>query len=202
MGQTQNTNWRAYSVPSDGGVPRDLAPSAPAGFDPGWSPDGKRVVLTLNEGGTPGISLSGPGIAIVDLQTGEISLLPDAAQLWSPRWSPDGKYIAATTADSDKLVLFDFATRQWTDLISMPIGYPVWSHDGQYLYFDSTLTEKPAFFRVRISDHKLERVASLKGLRRFWGQFGSWTGLAPDDSLLLVRDTSSQEIYALDWQAP
>jgi len=26
--------------------------------------------------------------------------------------------------------------------------------------------------------------------------------MAPDDSLLLVRDTSSQEIYALDWQAP
>jgi hypothetical protein len=47
-----------------------------------------------------------------------------------------------------------------------------------------------------------ERVISLKGLRRFWGQLGQWTGLAPDDSLLLVRDTSSQEIYALDWQAP
>jgi hypothetical protein len=26
--------------------------------------------------------------------------------------------------------------------------------------------------------------------------------LAPDDSPLVARDTSSQEIYALDWQAP
>jgi len=77
-----------------------------------------------------------------------------------------------------------------------------WSHNGQYLYFDSSLNDDPAFVRVRISDHKLERVASLKGVRRFSGQFGSWSGLAPDDSLLLVRDTSSQEIYALDWQAP
>ena len=177
-------------------------PSAQAGFDPGWSPDGKSVVLTLNEAGTPGISLSGPGIAIVDLQTGNISLLPGAAQLFSPRWSPDGKYIAAITADSQKVVLFDFATRQWTDLATMQIGYHTWSHDGRYLYFDSTLTGHPAFFRVRISDRKLEQVASLEGVRRFWGQFGSWAGLAPDDSLLLVRDTSSQEIYALDWQAP
>jgi hypothetical protein len=64
------------------------------------------------------------------------------------------------------------------------------------------LIEDPAFFRVRIFDRKLERVASLEGLRRFWGQLGSWSGLAPDDSLLPVRDTSSQEIYALDWQAP
>lgn len=71
----------------------------------------------------------------------------------------------------------------------MPIGYPSWSHDGQYtLYFDTTLTDDPAFFRVRISDRKLERLVSLKGMRRFWGQFASWTGLAPDDSLLLVRD--------------
>jgi len=202
MGQTQNTNWRAYSIPSDGGVPHDLAPSAQAGFDPGWSPDGKSVVVTLNEAGTPGIVLSGPGIAIVDLQTAGVTLLPDAAQLFSPRWSPDGKYIAAITDDSGKLVLFDFSTRQWTDLVSMPIGYPNWSHNGQYLYFDTTLTEDPALYRVRISDRKLERVTSLKGLQRFWGQFGSWTGLTPDDSLLLVRDTSSQEIYALDWQAP
>ena len=87
-------------------------------------------------------------------------------------------------------------------LVTMPIGYPSWSHNGQYLYFDTTLTDDPAFFRVGISDHKLERLVSLKGLQRFWGQFGSWTGLAPDDSLLLIRDTSSQEIYALDWQQP
>jgi len=43
---------------------------------------------------------------------------------------------------------------------------------------------------------------SLSGLQRFWGTFSSWTGLAPDDSLLLVRDTSTQEIYALDWKVP
>jgi len=30
----------------------------------------------------------------------------------------------------------------------------------------------------------------------------SRTGLAPDDSPLLVRDTSNQEVYALDFQAP
>jgi Tol biopolymer transport system component/DNA-binding winged helix-turn-helix (wHTH) protein len=203
MGQAQASNWRAYVIASDGGVPRDLAPSAQAGFDPGWSPDGKSVVLTLNEAGNPGFVIYGPGIALVDIQSGKISLLPGAAQLFSPRWSPDGRYIAALTVDSSKVVLYDFTTQQWTDLGSAAVaGYHTWSHNGQYLYFDSSLNDEPVFLRVRISDHKVERVASLKGLRRFSGQFGSWTGLAPDDSLLLVRDTSSQEIYALDWQAP
>ena len=29
-----------------------------------------------------------------------------------------------------------------------------------------------------------------------------WTGLAPDDSPLVLRDIGTQEIYALDWAAP
>jgi Tol biopolymer transport system component len=122
--------------------------------------------------------------------------------LFSPHWSPDGRYIAALRNDSLKLMLFDRVSQQWQELVSLPIGYPSWSHDGQYLYFDTTLTDDAAFFRVRISDRKLERLLSLKGLRRYWGEFGPWTGLAPDDSALVARDTSSQEIYALDWQAP
>jgi len=140
------------------------------------------------------------GISILDLQTKKVSDLPGAENLFSPRWSPDGKYIAAVTTDSQKLMLFDRASARWTDLVNMTIGYPSWSHDSQFLYFDTTFTDDPAFFRIRISDHRLERLFSLKGVQRFWGELGEWTGLAPDDSPLLVRDTSSQEIYALDWQ--
>jgi hypothetical protein len=55
--------------------------------------------------------------------------------------------------------------------------------------------------RVRIRDRKLERVADLKNFRRT-GYWGGWMGLAPDDSPLLLRDIGTQEIYALDWQAP
>jgi Tol biopolymer transport system component/DNA-binding winged helix-turn-helix (wHTH) protein len=202
MGRTTSTNWRAYVIPSAGGAVTDVLPGAEAGIDPGWSPDGKSIVLTLNEAGSPEIIPSGPGIGIVDFATQKLSLLPGAAQLFSPRWSPQGNLIAAITADSQKLVLFDRGTGQWTELVNMPIGYPSWSHDGRYLYFDTAFTEDPAFFRLRISDRKLERLASLKGLQRFWGQFGSWTGLGPDDSLLLLRDTSSQEIYALELRVP
>ena len=40
---------------------------------------------------------------------------------------------------------------------------------------------------------------SLAGIRRYWGELGEWIGLAPDDSLLLSRDASDQEVYAIDW---
>jgi hypothetical protein len=29
-----------------------------------------------------------------------------------------------------------------------------------------------------------------------------WAGLAPDDSILLVREASSEELYAIEWNAP
>jgi hypothetical protein len=53
---------------------------------------------------------------------------------------------------------------------------------------------------VRISDHKVEGVTNLEGFRRaesaayLW----PWMGLAP----VLVRDAGTQELYALDWEAP
>lgn len=48
-----------------------------------------------------------------------------------------------------------------------------------------------------------ERLVSLKELgRQAPGVDASWTGLAPDDSPLALRDIGTQEIYALDWEAP
>jgi len=44
----------------------------------------------------------------------------------------------------------------------------------------------------------MELVASLKGLRRVVFAWISWSGLTRDGSPLVLRDTSSQEVYALD----
>jgi hypothetical protein len=53
---------------------------------------------------------------------------------------------------------------------------------------------------VRIADHRLERLVSLKDIHRYWGANAEWSGLGPDDSPLITRNISSPEIYALDWQ--
>jgi Tol biopolymer transport system component/DNA-binding winged helix-turn-helix (wHTH) protein len=195
MARTLNTDWRVYLVAAIGQGLRELIPGATAGFDPGWSPDGKSIVLSVGDLG--GVSNK---ISILDRETGKVSPVPGGENLFSPRWSPDGRYIAGITTDSQALMLFDRTNQQWTALVRMSIGYPSWSHDGQYLYFDSTFTEDPAFFRVRISDHRLERLASLKDIHRLWGANAEWSGLGPGDSLLVTRNISSPEIYALDWQ--
>jgi hypothetical protein len=42
----------------------------------------------------------------------------------------------------------------------------------------------------------------VNGLRRYFGIWGSWSGQAPDDSRLFIRDASTQDIYALDVDFP
>jgi len=195
MGRTMKANWRAFLISANGGTFQDLVPSASAGMDPSWMPDGKSIVLTLNN-----LGATGQGISVLDLQSGKVHDLPGAENLFSPRVSPDGKYIAGITTDSQTLMLYDVLAQRWTELVRMPIGYPSWSHDGRYIYFDSIFSEDPAFYRIAVSDHRLERLTSLAGMRRFWGEMAEWTGLAPDDSLLLTRDASNQEAYAIDWQ--
>ena len=100
-------------------------------------------------------------------------------------------------------LLIDLKAQKWIELTQTQADFPVWSYDGKYVNFSSTAEGEPEFYRVQIKDHKLERVASLKDVRRpTSGTFASWTGLTPDDSPLALRDISNYEIYALDWQLP
>ncbi len=98
--------------------------------------------------------------------------------------------------------MYTFATQKWEQLLlAKSIDYPTLSRSGEYIHFFDSVED--AFYRVRVSDHKLERIGVVslsRGVVK--GQFGQWTGLAPDDSPLLLLDTGFQEIYALDLQLP
>jgi hypothetical protein len=86
--------------------------------------------------------------------------------------------------------------------VQVNADYFSWSHDGKYVYL-TTAGAGSVFARVRVPDgHQIESLASLKDVRLFNGAFGTWTGIAPDDSLLALEDTSVDEIYALDLQSP
>ncbi len=65
-----------------------------------------------------------------------------------------------------------------------------------------TSTENSAFLRAKVGQNRSEFLIDLKDMRRY-GKYGwAWSGLTPDDSALLVRDASTDEIYALEVQLP
>ncbi len=197
FGHPPGEPWQIYVVPVEGGSPELIYRSGTNSADPNWSPDGKSLVFGENS-----LNNQGSAVFVLDLKTGKATKLPGSDGLFSPRWSPDGRYIAAITLDSLKLMLFDFITQEWTELANIFVAYPTWSRDARYLYFDGILDNQEAYFRVQISDRKLERLFSLKGFQAAGGAFGNWSGLAPDATPLLVRDASIQEIYAFDWETP
>jgi Tol biopolymer transport system component len=186
---------KLYTVATEGGTPREMTPEdTEEEFDPTWSPDGTRIAF----GGAP----TDPTLTvrILDVKTHQISTLPNSKGLFSPRWSPDGRNLVAMPFNSRGLALFDFATQKWEQIAKISMGFPNWSKNGDYVYFLHE-ENQPSVMRVRIRDRKLERVADLKNFRQT-GYWNVWLGLTPDDSPLLLRDTGTQEIYALDWQAP
>jgi Tol biopolymer transport system component len=193
-------SWKIFVISAHGGTPQELLPGTDAVADPSWSPDGKRICFGLS----PYTAASAKKIEVVDLGSHQISTIPGSDNLYSPRWSPDGQHLAALSADSKKLLLYDFKTQKWTDWINEPgaIGFPTWSRDGRYVYYDNTSTENSAFLRAKVGQTRSEVLINLKDMRRY-GKYGwAWSGLAPDDSPLLVRDVSTDEIYSLDLELP
>jgi hypothetical protein len=65
-----------------------------------------------------------------------------------------------------------------------------------------TVTEGNARLRFRIPDGRQEVVHSFEGFRRLGRRLGQWVDHAPDGSILTVRDTSLDEIFALELEAP
>jgi eukaryotic-like serine/threonine-protein kinase len=194
-------NAAIYAIAAEGGVPQQLV-SDPASdaFYGDWGPDGKSIVFEKNR--LNGSSNYKTDVEMLDIQTGRVSMLPGSESLIVPAMSPDGRFLAATTTDRLKLMLFDYATQKWTELAKTDIGALNWTRDGKYLYFDSGSGLDPAISRVRMADRKLERVTGLKDFRRVEFSSYPWSGLTPDGAPLLLRDVGTQEVYALDFEAP
>ena len=182
----------AYIVSARGGAPRKLLPEGTGvQSDPDWSPDGHKIVFGNSWGGFDPKSV----IRIFYLDSRQITTLPESEGKTDPRWSPDGRSIAANSFDLATMNIFDVATRRWSALPpKIGMAFPEWSRDSQFIYFIH-LPHDPGVYRMRVKGRELENVVDLKDwpLLEGWG----WMGLDPTDAPLLLRDISSNDIYAL-----
>jgi serine/threonine protein kinase/Tol biopolymer transport system component len=192
--------WKLYLISAQGGTPQPLTDEHVNESDLTWMPDGKSLVF----GHMPWLQYansSESGIEVLDLKTRQITPLPGSQGLFSPRVSPDGRYVAALSADSKKLMLYDLATRKWSPLAEATFAYNNWSHDSRHVYLED-YTRGDDIVRVSVHGGPLQVVESVKDVPRGSDPWASWLGLGPDDAPLLMRDQSTQEIYALELQLP
>jgi Tol biopolymer transport system component len=184
---------RIYEIAAEGGSPHLLmANDGRQQLDPNWSPDGSKVVFG-SQSNDPSST-----IRILDLASRQVSTLPGSDGLFSPRWSPDGRYVAAFSGDSTRVLLFHFDTGKWSELAQGNFGWLNLSHDGEYVYLLDN--KENAVVRIRISDKKAEQVLDLKNFATA-GRYGGSVALTPDDSVLLLRNTGSQDVYSVDWES-
>jgi dipeptidyl aminopeptidase/acylaminoacyl peptidase len=190
------SHWRIFLISAQGGAPLEMLAEDDSQVDAEWSPDGKQMIF-----GRPARMNS--KILLLDVNSKQVSTLPGSEGSWAPRWCPDGRY-TAQTADSKKILVFDFNTRKWSDWIDggpAAVGYASWSRDGKYLFYQTILAENPGYYRVRLGDIHPELVVDLKNMRRFQDTLARGVG-SPQRAPLCVRDLSTDEIYALDLSLP
>jgi serine/threonine protein kinase/Tol biopolymer transport system component len=197
VGSEPGTVSKIYIMPADGGNPEQLIEGDKAEGDPTWSPNGDEIAFGADYG-TAASSRQHP-IQILSLKSRKITELPDSGRYFSPRWSPDGRWIVALDAHSSALKIFDVSKQSWEELTDSPGGYPEWSRDSQCVYFNGNLTRE---YRTCLADRKPEVVADFGEVGPTLSDYGGWSGVAPDGSVLAIRDTSLEEIYSLELELP
>jgi eukaryotic-like serine/threonine-protein kinase len=185
-----------YLISKDGGAPRKLDIGKFNLVDLSWTNDGDSI--DYNESFSPGHSQ----LRSVQLETVSITDIASSENTMYPVLSPDGRFIAATTVEGDQLLLFSLSTQKWVLLAKTNVGHFTWSSDGKFIVFDNGFSADQAIFRLRVLDGKIEKIVDLKEFRRVVTPWNTWFGLTPDGSPILMRDTGTQEVYALDLDVP
>lgn len=197
MGQRDGPPWRIFTMSSDGSFLDELLHEDEDQADPSWSPDGETIVFGRNSAMK---ATSEQALYLVDIRTRTKERIKGSKGLFSPRWSPDGRYIVAISTSLRGMKLYDTVTNEWKPLTAMDAGFPSWSHDSEHIYFLSYQHERHTIYRVSITKGDAPTlVCDLQDIRQPPTTFGWWIGIAPDASLLAIRDGSTHEVSLLQW---
>lgn len=187
----RGAHWSIYVIPATGGIPEQVVKNTDHG-GLAWQSDSKSLIVGSSEEDAP--------LQVVDLQRHSLTALPGTEGTNYPVLSPSGRYLLARMKNSSALVMFDLVTHRKQQLVAAAsdLGYPRWSADGRYLFFNRFLGAAPAFYRLRISDGSTQRLMQLTQFSAA-GSWGTWSALSPDGSLLLMRNLGGADLYAIDW---
>jgi imidazolonepropionase-like amidohydrolase/Tol biopolymer transport system component len=141
-----------YTIPMSGGEAKALTHDVAWQMQPRYSPDGKTLAFTSDQGGGDNVWIMGRDGSNPKAVTKESFRL-----LNSPSWSPDGQYIVARkhftaqrSLGAGEMWLYHRSGGDGLQLTKKPndqkdAGEPVFSPDGRYLYYSQDITPGPIF---------------------------------------------------------
>ncbi|MDN3380018.1 MULTISPECIES: amidohydrolase family protein [unclassified Pseudoalteromonas] len=162
-----------YTMPINGGKATQLTSDIAWQMQPRFSPDGKRIAFTSDQGG-------GDNIWVMDVDGENQTAVTDETfrLLNSPAWSPDGDYIVARkhftatrSLGAGEVWLYHKAGGKGVQLTKRAddqkdLGEPMFSPDGRYVYFSHDATPGKTFH------YSKDSVAGIYKIKRFDRQTG------------------------------
>lgn len=152
-----------YAVPMDGGRVRRLTREARAA-DPDVSPDGGRIVMTIQEPDRR-------SLAVMPMPAGDapgqpLAVVSEAAVLFtSPRWAPDGRRVVAERQalhGPSEIVIVDVETGRVEPIVSSRPARnvtPAWTRDGAAVIFASDSDGEPfTLFQVSLATREVTKI--------------------------------------------
>jgi len=162
-----------YTMPISGGKATQLTSDIAWQMQPRFSPDGKHIAFTSDQGG-------GDNIWLMDVNGENQTAVTDETfrLLNSPAWSPDGDYIVARkhftatrSLGAGEVWLYHKAGGKGVQLTKRAddqkdLGEPMFSPDGRYVYFSHDATPGKTFH------YSKDSVAGIYKIKRFDRQTG------------------------------
>ncbi len=164
-----------YIMPSSGGQAKALTHDIAWQMQPKFSPDGKTIAFTSDQGGGDNIwvmDVDGKNARAISTETFHL--------LNSPAWSPDGNYIVARkhftsgrSLGAGEIWIYHKNGGRGMVLTKRPndqkdLGEPAFSPDGRYVYFSQDATPGKRFHYSKDSEKGIYKI------KRYDRQTGDW----------------------------
>jgi Tol biopolymer transport system component len=176
--------WKDFVISAEGGNPEPFPEEPLTQATPDWMPSGDALIYSRTW------EAKNPELRRFDLRSGRSEKIPGTEGLYDPMWSPDGRYLAVVDANaSDHLLLLDLKSGKRTQ-VAGPARWPAWSPDSQYLYFIRDRVK--GILRVRVPDGQEEEVLEVPFRLTPWP-----FAIAPDGSLIMLREHGRYDVYSL-----